>query len=289
MNEKKIAVSTEAGGKEFWAAVENLTKCGFEYAEISLSHGEVMVGLSANERQEARRRFEDAGLKITQGHLRNRIDLGNALTAKRQEALDITRQWIDTYAELGITAGAIHVGGWQALYENIPSQQVLELQCDSVRQLAEHTRNMPLRVALENTPDTAPGLPELLAIIDGAGADNIGICLDIGHLNLTPNQADEFIRGAGKRLIALHLHDNTGMHVTARDTMGFWYKDDLHIPPIFSPKKGGVDWNAAAAALAEIAYSGLYNFELGNPGPDSSRRDFLRWLRTAGQNIFSCP
>ena len=71
-----------------------------------------------------------------------------------------------------------------------------------------------------------------------------GVCLDIGHANLTPDSAVNMIEVLGPRIKALHVHDNDGV-------------SDQHLCPYL----GTTDWDAVTAALAKIKYSGTFNLE----------------------------
>lgn len=77
-----------------------------------------------------------------------------------------------------------------------------------------------------------------------AGKEVFGFCLDIGHANLLHRDLKICISQLGKRLKALHIHDNDG-------------KDDLHLAPL----TGTVDWQRFCSALKEIGYDGDLDFE----------------------------
>ena len=80
------------------------------------------------------------------------------------------------------------------------------------------------------------------------GVDNLGICLDTGHLNLVDGDQAAFIDKCGSHLKALHLADNLG-------------QNDNHMLPYSA---GTVDWERVIGALKKNNYSGLFNFEVGN-------------------------
>ncbi len=70
-------------------------------------------------------------------------------------------------------------------------------------------------------------------------------CYDVGHANLSGFDQGAYIRALGKRLKALHLHDNYGT------------KDDHSLPFL-----GTVDWPAIMAALRDTGYDGVFNYEV---------------------------
>lgn len=79
-------------------------------------------------------------------------------------------------------------------------------------------------------------------------SENICVCVDTGHTNLTVPLGNpgvgEVIRRLGSRVEVLHLHDNDMM-------------TDQHKIPM----TGTIDWHDVLAALEEIGYQGFYNLE----------------------------
>lgn len=77
-----------------------------------------------------------------------------------------------------------------------------------------------------------------------AGKECFGLCLDTGHLNLLGKNQKSYLCKLGKRIKALHLHDNMGMV-------------DDHL----APYTGNIVWKDVLEGLKEIGYSGDLNFE----------------------------
>ncbi len=82
--------------------------------------------------------------------------------------------------------------------------------------------------------------------LDAVNDDYFVACLDIGHAEMkgTNTNAPEMIRSLGKRLAALHIHDNDKHH------------DSHQIP--FSMN---IDFAAVVKALKDIGYSGYLTLE----------------------------
>ena len=80
--------------------------------------------------------------------------------------------------------------------------------------------------------------------VDSIGSDMFVACLDVGHTSLAGREAQDSIRVLGKRLQALHIHDND-------------YHDDMHTLPGLSE----MNWDEITKALADIGYSGNFTFE----------------------------
>ncbi len=77
-----------------------------------------------------------------------------------------------------------------------------------------------------------------------AGKECFGLCLDTGHLNLLGKNQAVYIHKLGKRIKALHLHDNRGAL-------------DDHLMPY----TGNIIWKDVIGALRDVGYEGTLNFE----------------------------
>ena len=106
-------------------------------------------------------------------------------------------------------------------------------------------------------------------LVEGFEDDEVGVCLDTGHANMEGVECAGFVRSAGQRLAALHVHDSVGE----------WD----HILPY---GRGTVDWGAFMKALREVGYEGLFNWEI--PGetigcPLEVRLLKLEYVRKLGE------
>ncbi len=125
--------------------------------------------------------------------------------------------------------------------------------------LLPYAKGNNVKIALENmfnwyegdataSPATCSSADEFVRYMDAMDPDYFVACLDIGHSgmeNAGGNSAPEMIRAlGGKRLKALHVHDNDLIH-------------DLHTLP-FTEK---VNWDETMKALKEINYDGDFTFE----------------------------
>lgn len=110
------------------------------------------------------------------------------------------------------------------------------------------------------------------ALNERAGEERFGFCLDTGHLNLTGREPRETIAALGRRIKALHLHDNNGL-------------EDLHqLPYTFSRR--GVDWEGVLEGLAGAGYAGALSFETApclRSFPDQMRPAVLRAAERIGR------
>lgn len=77
-----------------------------------------------------------------------------------------------------------------------------------------------------------------------AGRECFGLCLDTGHLNLLHRNIYTYVSLLGKRIKALHIHDNDGV-------------SDQHLMPFV----GTFRWNDFLQALKDVGYEGDLSFE----------------------------
>ncbi len=80
--------------------------------------------------------------------------------------------------------------------------------------------------------------------VDSVADDMFVACLDLGHSSIAGREAQDCIRVLGKRLGALHVHDND-------------YLDDMHTLPGLSE----MNWEEITKALAEVNYTGDFTLE----------------------------
>lgn len=118
------------------------------------------------------------------------------------------------------------------------------------------------------------------ALIDCADRLDIGICWDFGHANVMKVDSpapvvydqSEDLRKVGKRLKAVHIHDNAG---------GVY---DEHLPPYM----GLINWDKVIPVLREIGYTGTMNYEvLPRLVPDGTVDLIAQYLIIAGDRLLS--
>lgn len=129
-----------------------------------------------------------------------------------------------------------------------------------------------ITLAIENMDreDEIYSVNELSAIV--SSIDRAGICLDVGHANIRGLDIASFIRKAGDKLIATHIHDNNGIN-------------DLHL----LPGLGTINWEEVMKAFREC-YSGYINYEamyFSRNLPSSFRSETLRLAKEIGNWLFT--
>lgn len=272
-------------------ALELLAGAGYAGVALTPDVGHLdPMHASAAEVIELRKRLEDLGLAVTvetgarfvldpgRKHFPTLMEEGAADRARRVEFL---RRCIDLGAELGAEAvsfwagrapsGEVGDGPEGSGGSDASRQEALwDRLCEGVAAVLEGTRGPGLAVGFEPEPgmflERPAGFLELVERLGSVG-DQLGLCLDVGHLLCTGDLPVEgVIDELGERLVAVHLDDIRG---------------GVHEHRMFG--EGDLDLEGALGALERSPYVGLSCVELSR---DSHRGawaavEALRRLRSA--------
>lgn len=232
-------------------AVALLARHGWRRLDLSTHHSEALAwrGRPDAVGGQFRRFCDDLGVELPQAHLDLRVDIARADRAARRQDIEELKRWLELYAVLGVRAAVLHPGGRDCCDPVPLSAELFEANRESLAELASHAARGPTVICLENGPSAG----ELLRLVQAAGPEELGICLDTGHLGFMRRLAGsaaqseyDFIREAGRFLKAVHVDDNDG-------------SGDRH----FFPFDGGsVDWAGVMHGLRDVGYDGLFGLEV---------------------------
>lgn len=97
----------------------------------------------------------------------------------------------------------------------------------------------------ETVPASCGEAKDFAEHVDVANSEYLTACLDLGHAQMVNCEgAVALIKTLGKRIGALHVHDND------------LYHDDHTFPFV-----GASDWESITSALVEVGYNGHFTFE----------------------------
>lgn len=129
-----------------------------------------------------------------------------------------------------------------------------EFNLDLYNGLLETAKEYGVKIALENMWGRKDGkiVPNICSVpddfnsyVDALDPEYFTACLDLGHCGLVGEDTADMIRSmGGKRITALHIHDNNGI------------ADEHTIPYLRS-----MDFDSILKALADINYSGNFTYE----------------------------
>ena len=150
------------------------------------------------------------------------------------------------------------------------SQDALSCYADSLADAADSAAAYDVRLCIEHFPGTAlPTAAATLNFINAIDHPNLGLLLDIGHVQISGENPTDVIRQAGERLIYVHLDDNDGL-------------GDLHWA-LLDGVLTAETLRGTFSALQDIGYSGAVSLELS---PQLS--DPFQALKRSRQIVIDC-
>lgn len=242
-------------------AIPALVKGGFTYGELSMEHGDMLMERSTNYEKTGRtfKAFlDDQGFNAPQGHLNFVKDL---VTPSFQDTL---KKEITMFQAMGIKNAVIHLNGADGEEQDLRREKNLK----ALEILREFVRDTDFTLCIENLNSihTVRTADAIMGIINELGSDNLGICLDTGHLHRGKHLGyfeqtqGEFIRTAGKHLKALHINSNNGL-------------SDQHMGPYAISRS--LDYNDVLCALQDIDFNGIFNLEIDGEVPNGIPRSVM--------------
>jgi sugar phosphate isomerase/epimerase len=146
-----------------------------------------------------------------------------------------------------------------------PAENSRDAARRSIETLCKSAEPLGVTVALEVLQNELSRPGSLVHFIEDAlEAENVGICLDVGHAHADGDLTDA-IETVSEHLVALDLQDNAGRH-------------DDHLVPF----DGTIDWPGALTQVQKVGYDGTLIFELESRGPAV---DTLRKARKARERM----
>ncbi len=151
--------------------------------------------------------------------------------SRRIDAMDEIKRALESAEHIPLRNLVVHLGERDDTW----SQRTIEFAITALEHLGAFARPLGVRLLVENLL-SEPTTPEhLVTILELGHLDNVGVCLDLGHANITVG-TDAAIATLGRRIATVHVHDNHGIK-------------DEHL----WPGGGTIDWKATAEALQSLA------------------------------------
>lgn len=198
-----------------------------------------------------RNRLDAAGLECSQVHLPcHDLFLSSEIVNERLDRH--MKAVLSSMDVLGAKWGAYHPRS--SKNTGYDPKQALKDNVAEISGYLEIAAKHNVGIAVENIP-IFPDCPQYrfysadyedhIALVDALNSENAGICLDVGHLNLTLYDMEKVIEKMGRRIKILHLHNN------------FRYCD-MHI----TPAEGTINWGKVMPALKRAGYEGNVSLEI---------------------------
>jgi endonuclease IV len=189
------------------------------------------------------------------------VNLIHPEKSRRIDAMDEIKRALEAAEQIPFQNLIVHLGE----REDSWSQRTIDYALTALEHLGAFARALGVHVLVENLTSDVTTPEHLITILELGHLNNIGVCLDLGHANMTVGIPDA-ISVLGKRIVSLHVHDNHG-------------SKDEHL----WPGDGDIDWkdtlkrlNALATPPAAVLEIGYTLGDLPAAVPDRVRGAFER-------------
>ena len=249
-------------------ALQELRAHGYAYCELSDEHA--LALMERGDPCEIGQRFgafaRELGIELSQGHLFLGAKIGKA------EDRRLLKEQFKLFEAIGIRYAVLHCDRFADAVPALTQEELREKNCEALAKLLEAVKGTSIVICLENlrTNPIARSADDLMFFIDRFQSEQLAICLDTGHLNLTERDQAAFIRRAGKHIKALHIDDNEGKDA------------DSHLIPYGC---GNVDIETVVREMKSLRYTGLYNLEI--PGECIAPLEIRGYKLDYIQKVFS--
>ncbi|MCD6408070.1 sugar phosphate isomerase/epimerase [bacterium] len=156
---------------------------------------------------------------------------------------------------------------------NVSVEDFRKLNIYVLKEICKIAKEYNLTITIENLPssclcDLGTTVSDLLKIIKEVNEDNLGICFDSGHANISGLDFYEEICKAGKYLKETHFHDNIGKISNKNEI------NDMHQPTGI----GNINWIKVISAFKKIEYKNPVIFEISSDF-ETAEINITNWKR----------
>ena len=160
------------------------------------------------------------------------INLIDVEKTRRIDAMDEVKRALEAAEQIDIDSIVLHLGTPNDTW----SERTLDLSMTAVEHIKAFAHPLGVKTLVETLPNDVTTPEHLMEMLRIAHLDTVGVCLDVGHMNLPgmPGVSKAF-EVLGARVKQLHLHDNGG-------------EKDEHC----WPDEGTLDWKAVRTGMAAL-------------------------------------
>jgi sugar phosphate isomerase/epimerase len=171
-----------------------------------------------------------------------------------------TRSVIDLAAYLGAMVNVGRLRGQLRLLGNVNDARAIAVE--RLRQVARYAAERGVKITLEPLnryeSDFIANAAEGRAFVADMGCDNVGLMLDMFHMNIEDVSIEQGFRQAGEKLWHIHIADSNRHY----------------------PGSGHIQYDSIFVALEDMGYHGYVSAEmLPLPDPDTAAQKTIEFLR----------
>lgn len=146
---------------------------------------------------------------------------------------------------LGVGHLVVHPAAVGNADDSDRNKKIIAANAERFKYLSDLAYENDVLLCIENLASACSQPEIMLELLGTIDRDNVGVCLDVGHANLTGVSLYDACVKFGSSLKCMHIHDNDGYR-------------DLHQMPLH----GKVDWSALFDGLEAIHYVGDFTLEV---------------------------
>ena len=152
--------------------IENCAATGFRGIELRTTHAHnVEVNLSANERHEVRKQFEESPIELA--GLGSAFDYHSTDAEEVRQNIEGTKEYAQLAADVGAPGVKVRPNG---LPEGVPVDKTLSQIGSSLRECGEFAKNLGIQIRLEVHGRETSQLPHIRRMMELADHDHVFVC-----------------------------------------------------------------------------------------------------------------
>ncbi len=174
---------------------------------------------------------------------------------------EISQKRVETSIETGKKMGVSNVVVHTCCYPVLNNQNVIDIWCETTAvYLGMIAKKYGVKIYVENTLDINPVI--LKRLMELADHEWLGVCLDVGHANLSKAPISEWMQELKPYIGYMHLNDNNGLY-------------DEHLPV----GSGNIDWNGLWNQIRGLKQEPVMTIEVTKPEDFKKSVSYLERLR----------
>ena len=263
MNLKRVSFSSRAVVEDPFSWAYELEDHGYTGWEIVQEGTQCLTCETITHVQEI---HDTTNLELTLHLPFSDMNLAGLNTGIRNEVLHQMKDYLKIasgFVELAV----VHPGYLSPHGAQLPNL-AWQTNIESLQSICDFAADHGIMIAVENMPEVPKIFgkypQEMLQMVEEINRDNVGLTLDIGHVNtmgigIGTEIMDDFLKMYKGRISHVHLHDNMG-------------KKDEHLPI----GKGNIDWKRVIESLSN--YKGRFVTEVNCVDEGVESLAFLKCL-----------
>jgi len=171
-------------------------------------------------------------------HVAPTLNLIDVEKSRRIDAMDEVKRALESAEQVPFSAIVLHLG----VREDHWSPRSLENSLTAIEHLKAFAHPLGVRCLLENLHNEVATPEHILEVLKVGHFDNVGVCFDVGHANLSETGLEGSFELLKPRIAEFHLHDNHGPEGNPASNK------DEHL----WPGSASVDWPALVGLARSI-------------------------------------